>query len=80
MRDNIVLKGIADNPELLGAVRKIIEDEFTLDEVSTTMSNEAMGQIVRSRIEGMKKIDKAFTKIMQYRTFAEKPPTINKAR
>jgi len=75
-----ILKAIADNPALLGAVRKTLEDEFTLDEISTTMDNEKMGQVVRARIEGLKKIEKAFQKIEQYRTFAEKPKGDNPAR
>lgn len=80
MQDNSILKTIADNPLLLGAVRQIIEDEFTLDEIATTMTNEAMGQVVRARIEGMKKIEKAFKKIEQYKSFADKKESANPAR
>ena len=80
MQDKEILKGIADNPALLGMVRQIIEDEFSLDEIPTTMTNEAMGQVVRSRVEGLKKINKAFLKILQYRSFAEKKEVPNQAR
>lgn len=80
MQDNNVLKIIANHPELLGAVRQVIEDEFSLDDIKTTMTNEAMGQIVRARISGMDKIEKAFKKIEQYKTFADKPRGDNPAR
>lgn len=78
--DKAILKGIADNPALLGAVRQMIEEEFSLDEIATTMSNEKMGEVIRARIEGLKKVDRAFQKIERYRTFAEKPESTNPAR
>jgi hypothetical protein len=79
MNDSI-LKGIADNPALLKAVRDVIEEQFNLDEIPTTMTNEAMGQVVRARVEGLKKIDKAFIKIASYATFSEKKASVNPAR
>lgn len=78
--ENEILKIIADNQGLKNALRDLLERQFTLDEIATTMTNEAMGQVVRSRVEGLKKIDRAFKEIEGYKTFAEKPPGTNPAR
>lgn len=81
-----ILTAIADNPALLEAVRKIVEDEFSFDVDSrwigdsVGISDKDLGEIVRARIEGLKKVGNAFRKIEHYKTVSERDVNKNPAR
>lgn len=66
-----LLKIIADNPALMDALKEVIYKQFTFDNVSNLMTNENIGQVVRSRIDGKILVDNAFKEIAKYKTVAE---------
>lgn len=68
----LILKGIADNPALFDELKKLLMDEFNLDSVDKTTSNEVLGQIVRANLTGKDAIERAFSKILEYKTPGEK--------
>lgn len=68
-----LLKIIADNPSLTEALKKTFFDKFDEDKVNNGMSNELIGQITRSRIEGLRKIDEVFKVIEHYKSEVDKP-------
>lgn len=65
-----VLKGLADNEALLAEVHKTYADQFTVDIESRWVgdaigiTNEELGEIIRARLEGLRKVEKA-TKIIE---------------
>ena len=65
---NEVLKIVADNPALLNALKTVILEQFSLEEVNTNMTNDNIGQLVRSRVEGMRRVEGAFREIEKYKT------------
>ncbi len=75
-----ILKIIADNPTLIVAVRKTLEDELKDTPEDMGFSNERLGERVRARMTAMEAIEKAFKKIATYQTVQPKEPMINKAR
>jgi hypothetical protein len=77
---NDILKQIADNPALLGAVKKVILDEFYALSPSEEMTDEMLGQITRARLIGIKKVGEVFQKIANYKTTPKEPERINQAR
>ncbi len=69
MDKSIILKGIADNPALMDELKKLLVDEFeTSDEEVDAFNNERLGERVRARLTGVQAIEKAFSKILEYRT------------
>lgn len=80
MDKNSILKGIADNQALLDAVKGVIESKFSLDVLTTSLTNEQIGQIVRARLDGLKAVKEAFKEIEKYKTQEEKQPVVNRAR
>lgn len=72
--DRPTLKGIADNPDLLKAVKEVILEEFTTDIEGywvgdiIALDDKELGEVVRARLEGMKKVEAAFKKIEQYKS------------
>lgn len=78
--DKAVLKSIADNPVLLNAVRDIILKQFSLDEINVNQSNDEMGQVVRARIVGLRKVADGFREIETYKTIKLKSEGKNPAR
>lgn len=68
-----VLQGIANNPDLLKAVRDVIEKHFTLDELSDNDSDEVIGQKARARVTGLKLIEAAFREISSHKAGGDKP-------
>ena len=68
-----ILKIIADNPALMDALKEVIYKQFNFDNVSNQMTNENIGQAVRSRIDGKILVDNAFKEIAKYKTIAEEP-------
>lgn len=77
--DNI-LKVIADNKALFDGVKSIILNEFITQPVELTLSNERLGERIRANLEGTLAIERAFTKILAYRTPENKPEPKNPAR
>ncbi len=77
---NSILQIIADNKALFDAVEALLEEEFSLDGVSTDLSNEEMGQVVRARVDGIARVRAAFKKIEHFRSVEKKPTTQNPAR
>lgn len=66
-----ILKSFADNPALFKAVKELVRGKFYEDGVFTGMTNEELGQIVRARIDGLKKVDEAFAEIESHKTLKE---------
>ncbi len=79
MANRDLLQGLADNPALCQAVFELIEEQFALDQISTTISNEYIGQIVRANIDGRAKVAAAFKIIAQYKSPPSERPKVNKA-
>lgn len=75
-----VLKLIADNPALLNALKGLLQKHFSVDTLSTNMTNENMGQLVRSRLDGLEVLERAFKEIERHRTQKDKPLSQNPAR
>ena len=74
------LKIIADNPILFKALKEVVLKQFTFDSISNQMTNENIGQVVRSRIDGKILVEQAFKEIEKHKTLVEKPPEVNPAR
>lgn len=74
------LKIIADNQALTLALRDILEQQFALDDLDITQGNAVLGEVVRARLEGMKKIESAFKEIAKHKTYTVPPPPENRAR
>ncbi|MBP9771419.1 MAG: hypothetical protein KBD16_00630 [Candidatus Pacebacteria bacterium] len=72
MPDNPILKNIADNSELLSAVKEVVLGYFNEGPYSDGASDELLGQITRARISGRKKVEDAFLKIASMKTI-QKP-------
>jgi hypothetical protein len=67
--DNLILKTIADNPALFEAVKEAVLAEFDIDRLDTSQQdNHLLGEIVRARLEGIKKVEEAFRKIGQHKS------------
>lgn len=81
MNDSI-LKVIADNPALLEAVRKVIDDKFDLEIPQTDMglNDLELGQMLRARMVGLRKVEEAFKEISQHKSNPNRPERINPAR
>ena len=81
MEDNKeILKGLADNPALLDALKKLLEDQFSLEDFGANYTNEILGSQVRACLVAKEGIRNAFTKISAFKTVPEKPETKNPAR
>lgn len=72
MPKETILKGIADNPALMEELKKLLLEEFTLNNVEKTTTNEILGQIVRANLTGKDAIERAFSKILEYKTIEPK--------
>ena len=68
----LILKGIADNPALMEEVKKLLLDEFESEPIEVGFSNERLGELVKARLVGRSAVDRAFSKILEYRTPGEK--------
>lgn len=76
-----ILKSIADNPQLLEAVKEVILKQFSLDkDFSLAQSNEQLGEDVRARLEGIKKVEQGFLEILTHKTEKEEPHEPMRAR
>lgn len=77
---NEILKILADNPALMEAVRKVIEDEFETPAFNDEISNELLGQVVRAKMKGLEAVETAFSKIARLKTHEVKKEAPNPAR
>ena len=68
MDKSIILKGIADNPALMEELKKLLMDEFVTPSGEVDYSNERLGEMVKARLIGVNAIEKAFSKILEYKT------------
>ncbi len=68
----IILKGIADNPALMEELKKLLMDEFVTPTLEMGYSNERLGEMVKARLTGVSAIERAFRKIMEYKTLEPK--------
>ena len=78
--DKAILRGVADNPAMLEAIKKVIVGKFSVDEISTRQSNELMGQQIRARIEGLHLVEEAFREIAHCATTQLRVEVLNPAR
>jgi len=78
-----ILKSIADNPQILEALKKAFIDEFTKDELNmnnAALTNELIGAITRARLDGLRKVESVFRQIEAYKTPKPSEPSVNPAR
>lgn len=68
MDNKAILKAFADNQPLFYEVKKVIEEVFKTEEVNMQDSDEVIGQMTRARIDGMRRVEKAFKEIEKYKT------------
>lgn len=78
--DKEILKTIADNPALREALRKVLEKQFALINLSLNDSDTVLGQSVRANLVGMSGIESAFKEIDKYKTIPDEPERVNPAR
>ena len=76
-----ILKIIADNPELLSAVKEVLKDEFDtpMAEVSQ-LNDKSLGERVRARMFGLTALDRGFQKILLNKTPQKPSESKNPAR
>jgi len=77
--DKEILKGLADNPNLLAAVRKLLEEKFSVDSLTADRADEVLGQMVRARLVGLQAINEAFRELENLRTPPKTPERDNTA-
>lgn len=78
--DKDLLRIVADNPQLMEALKRAILRQFRLDNLGTNYPNEVLGQLTRSRLEGKELVELAFKDISHYKSHDKKPETHNPAR
>ena len=61
--DKKIFQPLADNPLLLSELRKAFTKEFENMEVTEEMSDEEIGEHVRAKLVGLRKIDGVFVEI-----------------
>jgi hypothetical protein len=82
--ENSILKVIADNPALLQAVKETILAEFDVSTISLLkmerLSNNAIGELARAQMAGVKAVEDAFLKIEKHKTIPAGQEKLNPAR
>ncbi len=71
--DKNILSVLADNPQLLEALEKLLLKHFDLDQISLEQTNEEMGQAVRARLVGIYKVSQALKEIETHKTVKDSP-------
>lgn len=74
-----VLKSLANNPELLQAVKEEVLSRFSETPYAEGASDELLGQLTRARISGIKKVEDAFRAIESLKTVPQSPDKENPA-
>lgn len=77
---NDLLKIIADNPALSAALRELLEKQFAEEVAFDSLSDEHIGQLTRTRVNGLKKIAAAFKEIDAHKSIPERAQSPNPAR
>lgn len=67
-----ILSNVADNKELLEAVREVFLKQFSIDGLGAEVSDELLGQAVRARLVGVKGVEAAIKEIESFKTVKEK--------
>lgn len=62
-----ILKGIANNPELLSAVKEVVLEHFAEVPYAEGASDELLGQLTRARYVGRQAVEAAFREIGKYK-------------
>ncbi len=70
---NKVLKIVADNANLTEALKELFLKQFEEKHDTTKLNNESLGQITRSRLDGIAGVNNAFKEIEILKTVKEKP-------
>ena len=68
MLEKKILTNLANNPELLKAVKETVLEEFSETPYAEGASDELLGQITRARISGIKRVESAFRVIEGFKT------------
>jgi len=79
MLNQEVLKGIANNPDLLEAVKQTVLDQFVEIPYAEGASDELLGQITRARLVGRQKVEAAFHAIAALKTLPQTMDSENPA-
>lgn len=76
-----ILTTLADNASLIEAVRSILLKQFQIPEnLSSSTSDEVLGQYYRAKMSGTKAVEEAFKEIAQYKTTLDRPARENPGR
>ena len=75
-----ILKSVADNANLTEALKELLLKQFDEKHDNTKLDNESLGQITRSRLDGIAGVNNAFKEIETLKTVKEKPTQDNPAR
>lgn len=80
--DKTILRSLADNQMLFDAVKKLIESKFELafHEDIYGLEDKKIGELVRAKLTGLKRIADAFDEIATYKSVKSKPIGDNPAR
>lgn len=79
--DKEILKGMADNPALFDAVKRVLSQHVgDIYQPTLAHSDELLGQMTRARMLATECIDRAFDEIARYRTIKTNPQGENPAR
>ena len=68
MPNKQILANLANNPELLKAVKEVFLERFSIDGLTANASDELLGQAVRARLVGIKAVEDACREIESYKT------------
>lgn len=63
-----ILKTLADNPQLLEAVKKTMLSKFEFGQLDSNTSTEKLGEYVKARLQGIKMVEEAFAEIELHKT------------
>lgn len=79
-----ILRGIADNPALFDAVKKVLtekfEASFSTKEFGPDTSNETLGQYLRAKVMGLALVEEAFKDIAKHKSPPPPVERLNEAR
>lgn len=84
MDTDLILKVLADNDALFAALKKLLLSKFALEDHAYSelqgLDNEAIGQIVRAKLDGRARVEEAFTEVLRYKSIKKITPAFNPAR
>lgn len=77
---NPILTTLADNPALCEAFKALFLKHLNADTTDPGMTNEVLGQITRSRMDGLRVLENTFKEVERCKTVERKPQGLNPAR